>query len=396
MIDFKKEIKLSDLVRRTARTAERSAQRAGRSRGSRLGGLAQRSSTRELVGLKIGASQLAAARVDTNGSAHLRQVARQPLPPGIVTRGEVQDVPALAAALDEFFTLHALPRRGVRLGLATNHVGVRSFEIAGIDDERQLANAVLYRAHDAVSIPVDEAIIDYRVVSEEADESGTVNRKILLVAAYREPIERYVEAFHEAGIQLAGIDLEAFALLRAVGSAPSDGTTTDAALVVVNAGHERTTLAVSNGSLCEFTRVLEWGGTKLASAVARELHLTVAEAERLLLSLSFEPTAASNLEADRRSDRAREAVTGELQVLARELVASLEYYQRQPESLPISEILLSGGTSRMPGLAAELERLTRVRVRLANPLARVETDGSVEERDDLASLAVAIGLGVED
>ena len=65
-------------------------------------------------------------------------------------------------------------------------------------------------------------------------------------------------------------------------------------------------------------------------------------------------------------------------------------------SLAISEILLAGGTSRIPGLAAELERLTRVRVRLADPLARVETDSSIEDRDDLASLAVAIGLGVED
>jgi len=396
VIDFKKEIKLSDLVRRTATAAERSTQRASRSKRIRLGGLAQKSRPSELVGIKIGASQLAAARVVNNCSSHLRQLARQPLPPGIVVSGEVRDVPALAAALDEFFTLHSLPRRGVRLGLATNHVGVRSFEIAGIDDERQLANAVLYRAHDAVSIPVDEAIIDYRVVSEQADESGTVNRKILLVAAYREPIERYIEAFREAGIQLVGIDLEAFALLRAAGPASTDGTPAEAAVVVVNAGHERTTLAVSDGTVCEFTRVLEWGGAKLASAVARELHIAAPEAEQLLLKLSFEPADISNVEADGRSERARQAVTGELHVLARELVASLEYYQGQEGSLAISEILLAGGTSRIPGLAVELERLTRVRVRHVDPLARVEKDPSIEDRDDLASLAVAIGLGVED
>src|SRR4029077_2051239 len=154
-MDFKQEIKLSDLVRKTRRSS--------RAKGTRTGGLAQRSRNRELVGIKIGASQLAAARVVNNGAAHLRQPARPPLPAGIVVRGEVRDIAALAAALDEFFTLHSLPRRSVRLGLSTNHVGVRSFEIAGIDDERQLANAVLYRAHDVVSIPVDEAVIDYRV-----------------------------------------------------------------------------------------------------------------------------------------------------------------------------------------------------------------------------------------
>jgi hypothetical protein len=50
----------------------------------------------------------------------------------------------------------------------------------------------------------------------------------------------------------------------------------------------------------------------------------------------------------------------------------------------------------MPGLPEELERLTRVRVRRANPLARAEVADSVDVGDELSSLAVAIGLGVED
>ena len=85
----------------------------------------------------------------------------------------------------------------------------------------------------------------------------------------------------------------------------------------------------------------------------------------------------------------------ELQTLARELVTSLQFYQTQPGSLAISEILLAGGTSRLNGLPEELERLTRVRVRRADPLARVQVADSVGSRDDLPSLAVAIGLGIE-
>jgi type IV pilus assembly protein PilM len=395
MVDFKKEIKLSDLVRKTAKAGKRSKRPGGRDQWLRPGALAKKAKPREIVGVKIGATQLAAARVVNNGSPHLRQLARQPLPPGIVRAGEVVDVPALAAGLDELFTTHSLPRHGVRLGVATNHVGVRSFEIAGVEDERRLANAVLFRAHEAVSIPVDEAIIDHRVLDEHTNENGEVSRKILLVAAYREPIERYVEAFKEAGIKLAGIDLEAFALLRAVAHAAGDGTHSPAAVVAVNIGHERTTLAVSDGSVCEFTRVLEWGGTKLASAVARELHVSAADADQLLRGCSLEQPAPGT-ERDTRSERLRDAATRELQVVARELVASLEFYQRQPGSLPLAEILLAGGTSRIPSLPAELERLTGVRVRAANPLARVAAEQTLVDRDDLASLAVAIGLGVDD
>ena len=72
----------------------------------------------------------------------------------------------------------------------------------------------------------------------------------------------------------------------------------------------------------------------------------------------------------RGSSRARAAVQREAQTLARELVASLQFYQTQPGSLPISEILVTGGTSQLPGLVEELERLTRARVRAADPLVR--------------------------
>ena len=133
-----------------------------------------------------------------------------------------------------------LPRRGVRLGVATNRIGVRAFDIAGIDDERQLANAIRFRAHEAVSIPIDEAVLDYHIVSETVDDAGGITRRIVLAAAYREAIDRYTAAFREARIELLGIDLEAFALLRAVGpaAASADGEA-PRAIVAVSIGHER-------------------------------------------------------------------------------------------------------------------------------------------------------------
>ena len=168
-----------------------------------------------------------------------------------------------------------------------------------------------------------------------------------------------------------------------------------AAIVAVNVGHQRTTLAVSDGRLCEFTRVLGWGGSRLAAAIGRELGIDVTDGEEMLTHLSLDE---HDDDPGDRDARAREAARRELHVLSRELVASLEFYQGQPDSLPIAEILVAGGTTRIPGFVAEVERLTRVRVRVANPLARLDVGKaeSVTERDDLASLAVAIGLGVED
>jgi len=388
-MDLKKEIKLSDLVRRPKKM-QGGATPSGN--GPSGGPARKRKGKQEIVGLKIGASQIAASRVVNNGGpAKLVQLARVPLEPGVVVAGEVRDVPALASALGELFRTHKLPRRAVRLGIATNRIGVRSFELEGIDDERQLANAIRFRAYEELSIPADEAVLDYHVVSEGVNEAGQRSRRIVLAAAYRDSIDRYVAACDEAGIQVAAVDLEAFALLRAV--APATTRDEEAAVVAVTIGHDRTTLAISDGVVCDFTRLLEWGGANLEDAIARELGVTEEEAGRLKLALDLGDDASDA--DDPQLGLARAAAARELQTLARELIASLRFYQSQPGSLAISMVLITGGTTKLRGLAEELERLTRVRVRRADPLAAVQTVDTVGTRDDLASLAVAIGLGIE-
>ena len=271
---------------------------------------------------------------------------------------------------------------------------MRTFEIGGIEDPKQLENAIRFRAQETLPIPLEEAVLDYQILGETVDaESGGTKHRVLLVVAYRELVDRYVAACRKAGIKLAGVDLEAFALLRALGDRPADAT--NAAIVVVTVGHERSTLAVSSGETCEFTRVIEWGGQNLNVAIARALDVAPSEAEPIKHSISLlEPAESMELDAERAA-KVRTAVHQELQTFARELVSSLQFYQGQPGSLGIAEIVLTGGTAQLPGLDAELGRLIGVRVRVGDPLARVELGKKVGSDHAFGSLAVAIGLGIE-
>ena len=353
---------------------------------------------KKLVGLKIGASQIAAARIVNGEEPELVQAARVSLEPGIVVGGELRDPEALAVALKDFFRKHGLPKRGVRLGIANNRIGVRTFDVSGIDDPKQLANAIRFRAQEVLPIPIEEAVLDYHVLSETTDAEGVLTKRVLLVVAYRELVDRYVHACEKAGIQIVGIDLEAFALLRALGEPrtliPGDDR---GALVAVSVGHDRSTFAVSDGRNCEFTRVLEWGGWALNVAIARALDLSPGEAEPVKRALSL--TGAERLPDgfdEGQLETAREAARKQLQSFARELVSSLQFYQNQPGSLGIGEIVLTGGATHLPGFAAELERLIGVPVRVGDPLARLKVSKKVREEEQMGSFAIAIGLGIED
>jgi type IV pilus assembly protein PilM len=351
---------------------------------------------KRVVGLKIGASQLAAATVSNNGHAEVLQLAREALDAGIVSNGELREPELLAEALKAFFKRNNLPKRGVRLGIATNRIGVRTLEISGIEDAKQLSNAIKFRAQEALPIPIDEAVLDYQVLSETKNEEGGTTRRILLVLAYRDLIDRYVAACKQAGIQLVGIDLEAFALLRAVAAPREEASPAQAALVAVTVGHDRTTFAVSDGRTCEFTRVLDWGGHTLNVGLARALDLAPSEVDHFKHELSLQGHEVPDGLREEQAVKARDALNRQVQSFARELVSSLQFYQNQPGSLGIGEIVLTGGTAHLGGFAEELERLIGVRVRVGDPLVRVKISKKLREPEQLGSLSVAIGLGIED
>ena len=352
---------------------------------------------KQLVGLKVGSSGIAAATVMNDGAPELVQLARAPLAPGVVVAGEVNDPEALGAALDTLFGEHALPRQSVRVGISSNRIGVRVLDLAGIDDERQLDNAVRFRAQETLPIPIDETVLDYRVIGESVDDEGVRTRRILLVVAYRDLIERYFTACAGAGIKLAGIDLEAFALLRALAPPRPADSGHETALVGVSIGRERSTFAVSDGRVCEFARVLEWGGSALDEAVADALALPRDEAEERKRALSLHPLdeAPAGI-SDAEATLAREAMRRRLGALAREVGSSLRFYESQEGALRVDEVAITGGTAQLRGLPHELERMLGVRVRVADPLARVTLRAGVEPTPDLASSTVAIGLGIED
>ena len=79
----------------------------------------------------------------------------------------------------------------MRVGIANNRIGVRTIEIVGIDDPKQLANAVRFRAQEALPIPIDEAVLDFQVLSETESPDGQPVRRVLLVVAYRDLVDGY-------------------------------------------------------------------------------------------------------------------------------------------------------------------------------------------------------------
>ena len=205
-------------------------------------------SPRGTVGLDLDGGYLAA--VSTHDGRVERAVSRE-LDAGLMSDGDVVDAQGLASAVKAFFRDEKLPRK-VRLGVANQQIAVRQLELPKIADEAELASAVRFQAADAIAMPLDEAALDFQVVDEVTSPEGVTKMRLVVVAARNEMIARLTAAIRDAGLKAEGIDLDAFALVRAL-APPTDPT--GAARVYCHLGGV-TNLAVAIGPTCLFTRTL--------------------------------------------------------------------------------------------------------------------------------------------
>ena len=343
---------------------------------------AEKHTIKNVVGLRIGSSQLAAAYVHNNGSAELVQLARTTLARGIVSGGEVRDPEALTRALKSFFAENKLPRRGVRLGIASNRIGVRVLEVPAVDDKKLFENSIRFHAQETLPIAVSDAILDHVVLGEGVDESGEPTVRLLLVFAHRELVDSHVDACRRAGLKLDGVDLEAFALLRALAVPRAEETDGDQRCRRGRGRSGADDLRGLGRAAYATSRACSSGAE--ARSTSRSRALSTSRRRRPSRSSSSSRSTATTTPAGldpEKAEAARAAARNELQVLSRELVASLQFYQARPGSLDIGEILLSGGGAELDGFASELEQLIGVPVSVGDPFSRVVVGRKVTRPD---------------
>ena len=141
----------------------------------------------------------------------------QPLATEVFRDGEVVDPAALTDALKSAFSEHKLSKR-VRLGIANQRVVVRTLRLPAIEDPKELDAAVRFQAQDQIPMPIDQAVLDHRVVGGVApgEDESSPKIDVVVVAARRDMIEASLAPIRDAGLQPIGVDLSAFGMIRAL------------------------------------------------------------------------------------------------------------------------------------------------------------------------------------
>jgi type IV pilus assembly protein PilM len=222
---------------------------------------------------------------------------------------------------------------------------------------------------------------------------------VVAVAARRDMVNVLLSAVKKAGLRPLGIDLSAFALIRALATDMADTNRGDEepedggylpAVLYCNLG-DVTNLAVARGSTCLFTRISPFGTEVIAQRLAERRTLAIDHARQWLTHVGLDkPTF--EIEGDQEIVVAtREVLEEGATKLGDELRLSLEFYGAQEGVPPVERVVIAGPGSRIPGL------VDRLQMGLGQPFSAATPSALSRLGDDIAArLTVSYGLALEE
>lgn len=348
---------------------------------------------RSAIGLDIGTSGVRAAELSFGkGGVTLDRFGQVALPEGAVRDGEVVDPDTVAGAIKQLWSHTKFSSKKVVVGVANVKVVVRQVDLPWLPID-ELKKSLSFQAQDFVPMPIESAVLDFHPLEDLQADGGQRLVRGLLVAASRDMVNNSLEAVQKAGLTPTMVDLSSFAVLRAMGE--TDDLAMGAPVeALVDVGARVTNIVVHQGGVPRFVRILLMGGKDVTDAVADRMGVPTEQAEAIKQSLGLGGAGAAP-----ETQAAARVVEATGSQLVDEVRGSLDYYLASSGSAPIARLVITGGGSRLGGLAERLQAATRVPVEIGTPIARVQvgktglSDDQLQFVAPLAAVPVGLALG---
>ncbi|HSF30741.1 MAG TPA: type IV pilus assembly protein PilM [Candidatus Tectomicrobia bacterium] len=342
-----------------------------------------------LTGIDIGSHAIKLVRFSfTDGASQLLNLAMLPIPPDSIADGVIGDIPAVQGALQRLIELEKIADKDVALALSGHSVIVKKVQMVRMS-EAELANAMPYEAEQHIPFDVYDVNTDFQILTPaEVSDGKSGQMDVLLAAARKGRVEELSLVAQGANLNPVVIDVDMLALINAFELNYPDDIHRHV-ISLVHLGASMMTVLILKDGLSTFQRDITLGGNQYTAALQKALPLGREEAEALKLGARPWRQAESNVLAV--LHKVTEEVVTEIQ-------RSFEFYLASASDEPIEKVYVSGGCSRLKGLAQVLSSRLRLPVEPLNPFRRIAISEEWFDLDyvnDIGPMvAVAAGLAL--
>jgi type IV pilus assembly protein PilM len=347
----------------------------------------------QLVGIDIGSHSIKVAEIEESKRGMvLKNFGMIALPHEAIMDGSIKEMEVVSAALKNLLKNLNIKNKNSAASISGYSVIVKKITIPrkGEDD---LEKSIHNEAEQYIPFDINDVNLDFQILpsqmkeeTEEEDENEGL-MDILLVAAKKDIVDEYISLFQLSELNPIVLDIDAFALQNAfeVSNAEQSGCH-----ALVHIGAQQLTINVVREGISVFTRDSSYGGAQITSEIQRKFDISYEEAEKMKLG-------ATPIELDQKPVM-EDIFSSTVVRWSQEIKRALDFVATTFIDIKVDDILLSGGSSLIPGFSKYLSMETDLHIGKLNPFANLEIKEKLFDAAYLnysAPLAViAIGIAL--
>src|SRR3954447_20178613 len=256
-------------------------------------------------------------------------------------------------------------------------------------EKKRIPDIVKFEAKQQIPFALDEVVWSYQQIGgdEEGGDEEFTMAEVGLFAMKRDQITRAILPLTVAGIEVDIVQMSPIALYNFICFDQLKGSGSKDSVVVLDIGADNTDLIITDGTRI-WQRNVPIGGNHFTRALTKELKLTFAKAEHLKRNATKAPDPRAIFTAMR----------GVFNNFASEINRSIGFYSSINRTAKIKRVIGLGNGFKLPGLQKFLQQNLNQEIdRLENfeKMVGDEVKAAPQFQDNLASFAVAYGLGVQ-
>ena len=269
-----------------------------------------------------------------------------------------------------------------------------SFDLPPMGRE-EIPQAVRFEARHHIPLPLAEVTLDWSIIEGEASDHKKTPLKILLVAVSNDLIDQYSQIVTLSGLELKGLEVEAFGLVRALIGEEKR------VVAILDIGARSTTVNIVDQGILKVSHSFDVAGNEMTQVLSKALDIDFFEGENLkkVHGLKY---FLSDQEMGEEAGETKLIIkkVGEILIPLVDLIlAELErtsqnFYQIKGKK--IEKVILAGGSALLPGLKEYFIKVLKKDVEIANPFANIFYPPILEStlKEMGPSYAIAVGAAL--
>jgi type IV pilus assembly protein PilM len=332
-------------------------------------------------GLDVGTATMKAVLLqESNGAICFKSsiIAKTPQK-GILSDASL-DQEEIASTIHRMVIDAKISSHDAHVALSDNHVFSKVIEMPLLTD-KELSSAIFWEAEQHIPMPLPSINLDWKVLRRDLETSRGKIMQVLLVGAPVSILSKYQKVFELAGINIVSMETETMAVIRSTVTGVDFPNS-----LIVNIGSLGTSLAIVQKGVLVFLYSIPLGGIAMNRSIATEFGFSAKQAE--------EYKKAYGLNEINFGGKIKIAIEPILSTMITEIKKALSFYiDKYEEEHPIKQIILTGGTARLPGIIPIFVEMTGIETVIANPwkaLAIRNVPNDLQDRGSEYSIAVGL------